>query len=201
MLKRITLILVVAVVCMFTLSSCAGYKAVRINDEGARKYNNKLYYESEDFCAISWKDEVKEGETLHKLGWLWYMAPLAVTDFYSDEAESPDFIFDSRSAKYSVYFREDYDYKNSELIIDGTDISITISDLFNDEGDIFDSDKYLSIAYIDVHFKEHPIVESGFRILQGDGKYFVQLDGCGYEYDCYELRPEALNTLKDAGLL
>ena len=88
-------------------------------------YNNTKYIHTEQ---VSW---VCDYEKLSEIGWTWYIPPLGVFMFYSDNTDSPDFIFCSRGD--SVWLRDGYDYEQEIFEIDNTDIKTVFADVFSDE--------------------------------------------------------------------
>jgi len=88
-------------------------------------YNNTKYIHTEQ---VSW---VCDYEKLSEIGWTWYIPPLGVFMFYSDNTDSPDFIFCSRGI--TVWLRDGYDYEQEIFEIDNTDIKTVFADVFSDE--------------------------------------------------------------------
>lgn len=202
MFRKIALLIVVSTVCIFTLSSCSKYNAVKeADDTGAYEYNKTLYYESSLFFAsYSWMEEGKESGNVKELGWIWYTPLLAQTVFYSDDTENPDFIFNSRTWKHCVYLSENFDFKNNEFIIDGTDISITLSTFCYDKAYYASLSEIRSATSFSAHSKNHSALELYITVYQWNEKHLVQLGRLLSNY-YYELTPEAFNSLTEAGLL
>ena len=88
-------------------------------------YNNTKYIRTEHSTWIC------DYEKLSEIGWTWYLPPIAVSAFYSDNTDSPDFIFCSRGD--SVWLRDGYDYEQEIFEIDNTDIKTVFADVFSDE--------------------------------------------------------------------
>lgn len=201
MCKKIALLFISMVVCVSAFCSCDKYNAVKLTgDKGETlEYNNMLYYETSLFnISYNWKDETSEGKNIQELGWFWFVPLLGETVFYSDDTETPDYIFGSRTLDHCVYLNENYDYKNSEFIIDDTDIAITLSTICYDE-EIYDVDssQISSVVRLVAHSEDHPVLELNLEIYQLDETFLVQFGTKVY----YELTPEFLDSLRSANLL
>ena len=98
-------------------------------------YNNTKYIRTEHG---TWSCD---NEKLSEIGWTWFLPPIAVSAFYSDNTDSPDFIFCSRGD--SVWLRDGYDYEQEIFEIDNTDIKTVFADVFSDE----------SVEYFDFFWK------------------------------------------------
>lgn len=114
------------VISLLSLTSCNKYnKVTQYEDTDDIMYNNTKYIHTEQ---VSW---VCDYEKLSEIGWTWYIPPLGVFMFYSDNTDSPDFIFCSRGG--TVWLRDGYDYEQEIFEIDNTDIKTVFADVFSDE--------------------------------------------------------------------
>lgn len=114
------------VISLLSLTSCNKYnKVTQYEDTDDIMYNNTKYIHTEQ---VSW---VCDYEKLSEIGWTWYIPPLGVFMFYSDNTDSPDFIFCSRGI--TVWLRDGYDYEQEIFEIDNTDIKTVFADVFSDE--------------------------------------------------------------------
>ena len=191
-------------ICVSAFCSCDKYNAVKMTgDKGETlEYNDMLYYKSSLFnISYNWDDETSEQKSIQELGWFWFVPLLGETVFYSDDMETPDYIFSSRTLDHYVYLSENYDYRNSEFIIDDTDIVFTLSTLCYDE-EIYDVDssKISSVVRLVAHSEDHPVLELNLTVYQLNKTYLVQF-GAQLTDVYYELTPEFLDSLLSADLL
>lgn len=78
----------VIVISLLSLTSCNKYnKVTQYKDTDDIIYNNTKYIRTEH---DTWSCD---NEKLSEIGWTWYLPPIAVSSFYSDNTDSPDFIF------------------------------------------------------------------------------------------------------------
>lgn len=114
------------IISLLSLTSCNKYnKVTQYEDTDDIMYNNTKYIHTEQ---VSW---VCDRGKLSEIGWTWYIPPLGVFMFYSDNTDSPDFIFCSRGI--TVWLRDGYDYEQEIFEIDNTDIKTVFADVFSDE--------------------------------------------------------------------
>lgn len=100
--------------------------------------------------------------------------------FYSDNTDSPDFIFCSRGI--TVWLRDGYDYEQEIFEIDNTDIKTVFADVFSDESvEYFDfsAEKTAGFAW---HPAAHPALKNYPDIFEKNGLYYIRFadEGEGY---------------------
>lgn len=126
-MKRIITVSLIMCILLLSLSSCAHYKNVTFIEggDGRISYKDSEYYEAHIFSATEYYGEVNENDV--ELG-EYYSFPFS-TRFYSDESESPIYIY-SIGGKTSFYLIESYDYTTDIFNIENTDDSIVWNDIF-----------------------------------------------------------------------
>ncbi len=143
-MRRRTLCLFLCSVLLFvwllfctSCTSLLGYPPLELNnkvsfvdgDATSIEYEGKIYNEAPYalFYATEerYANSTNEGDVL--LGWSGFGY---VNCYYSNTAENPFFIYESRMC--ALYFREDFDYRQASFLIEGTDESILFSDAFED---------------------------------------------------------------------
>ena len=72
------------VISLLSLTSCKYNKVTQYEDTDDIMYNNTKYIHTEQ---VSW---VCDRGKLSESGWTWYIPPLGVFMFYSDNTDSPD---------------------------------------------------------------------------------------------------------------
>ena len=75
-----------------------------------------------------------DSDKLIEIAWHWYVPLLAISVFYSDTKENPEFIYCSRGG--NVWFADDYDNTQETFYISGTEHSIKFSEAFDKEKSI-----------------------------------------------------------------
>ena len=139
------------VISLLSLTSCKYNKVTHYEDTDDIMYNNTKYIRTEHG---TWSCD---NEKLSEIGWTWFLPPIAVSAFYSDNTDSPDFIFCSRGD--SVWLRDGYDYEQEIFEIDNTDIKTVFADVFSDE----------SVEYFDFSaektagFAWHPAAQAAIK--------------------------------------
>lgn len=179
------------IMLLLSLTSCNGYNKVsQCNDTENVMYNNLKYIYTEH---NTWSCN---NENLSKIGWVWYIPPLGVSEFYSDNTTSPDFIYCSRSR--NVWIREGYNYEQEIFEINDTDIQIVYADTFSGE----------TVEYFDFSAKEtaeftwYPVAHSELKnnpsIFEKNGLYYIRFAAEG---EAYLIKDSFLKILYDNNIL
>ena len=171
-MKKIFLIIIVLSM-VFSLPSCTvlekyndpvyneedwiHFNSVQINGIEHLTYQNTTYYNSELQCL--WEvgptprdvQNFKDADKYTYIGWsgskFWYHS-----FFYADSLNNPIFLYSSRTAR--TYFREDYDYRIDEFLIEEINETIIFQDAFS-KVDYTISDSYGPIR---LRSKTHPLL-------------------------------------------
>ncbi len=103
-------------------------------------YRGNLYYSAGEWIQSDITDEDVQ------IGWK-YGFPFPNVFFYTDGSEKPLYILCGSGAyTYSVYFRQDFDFRKETLIVEGTDIALTYEEAFvqrdEDEDTSYDYKSY-----------------------------------------------------------
>lgn len=181
------------IISLLSLTSCNKYnKVIQYEDTDDIKYNNIKYIRTEQG---KWSCDY---EKLSEIGWTWYIPPIAVSAFYSDNTDSTDFIYCSRGG--SVWLRDGYDYEQETFEIDNTDIKTVFADAFSDESvEYFDfsAEKTASFAW---HPAAHPELKSYPDIFEKNGSYYIRFV-YGEDEEAYLIKDSFLKTLRDNNIL
>ena len=163
------------IISLLSLTSCNKYnKVTHYEDTKDIVYNNTKYIRTEHG---TWSCDY---EKLSEIGWIWYLPPIAVSEFYSDNTDSPDFIFCRRGG--SVWLRDGYDYEQEIFEIDNTDIKTVFADVFSDESveyfDFFEEET----SKFTWHPAAHPELKNYPYIFEKNGLYYIRFaaEGEGY---------------------
>lgn len=179
------------IISLFSLTSCNKYNKVsHYNDTEDIIYNNTNYICTEQG---TWSCDYKK---LSEIGWVWYIPPIAVSAFYSDNTDSTDFIYCPRGG--DVWLRDGYDYEQEIFEIDNTDIRAVFADVFSDE----------SVEYFDPFAEEtagftwHPAAHPEFKnrpdIFEKNGLYYIRFAN---EEKAYLIKDSFLKILRDNNIL
>ena len=179
------------VISLLSLTSCNKYnKVTQYEDTDDIMYNNTKYIHTEQ---VSW---VCDRGKLSEIGWTWYIPPLGVFMFYSDNTDSPDFIFCSRGI--TVWLRDGYDYEQEIFEIDNTDIKTVFADVFSDESveyfDFFEK----KTAKFTWHPAAHPALKNYPGIFEKNGLYYIRFAAEG---EGYLIKDSFLKILRDNNIL
>lgn len=178
------------VISLLSLTSCKYNKVTQYEDTDDIMYNNTKYIHTEQ---VSW---VCDYEKLSEIGWTWYIPPLGVFMFYSDNTDSPDFIFCSRGG--TVWLRDGYDYEQEIFEIDNTDIKTMFADVFSDESveyfDFFEK----KTAKFTWHPAAHPALKNYPGIFEKNGLYYIRFAAKG---EGYLIKDSFLKILRDNNIL
>lgn len=178
------------VISLLSLTSCKYNKVTQYEDTDDIMYNNTKYIHTEQ---VSW---VCDRGKLSESGWTWYIPPLGVFMFYSDNTDSPDFIFCSRGI--TVWLRDGYDYEQEIFEIDNTDIKTVFADVFSDESvEYFDfsAEKTAGFAW---HPAAHPELKNYPYIFEKNGLYYIRFAAEG---EGYLIKDSFLKILRDNNIL
>ena len=178
------------VISLLSLTSCKYNKVTQYEDTDDIMYNNTKYIHTEQ---VSW---VCDRGKLSEIGWTWYIPPLGVFMFYSDNTDSPDFIFCSRGI--TVWLRDGYDYEQEIFEIENTDIKTVFADVFSDESvEYFDfsAEKTAGFAW---HPAAHPALKNYPDIFEKNGLYYIRFADEG---EGYLIKDSFLKILRDNNIL
>lgn len=178
------------IISLLSLTSCKYNKVSQYNDTEDIIYNNTKYIRTEH-CTWSC-----DREKLYEIGWVWYIPPLGVTKFYSDNTTSPDFIYCIRGR--NVWLKDGYDYEQEIFEIDNTNIKTMYADVFSNE----------SVEYFDFFAEEttgftwhpasHPELKNSPSIFEKNGLYYIRFAPKG---EAYLIKDSFLKILRDNNIL
>ena len=179
------------IISLLSLTSCNKYNKVsHCNDTEDILYKNTKYICTEQ---DTWSCDY---EKLSEIGWNWYIPPIAVSAFYSDNTDSTDFIYCPRGG--DVWLRDGYDYAQEIFEIDNTDIKTVFADVFSDE----------SVEYFDLfaeetagftwHHAAHPELKNKPVIFEKNGLYYIRFAN---EEKAYLIKDSFLKILRDNNIL
>ena len=179
------------IISLLSLTSCNKYnKVIQYEDTDDIKYNNIKYIRTEQG---KWSCDY---EKLSEIGWTWYIPPIAVSAFYSDNTDSTDFIYCSRGG--SVWLRDGYDYEQEIFEIDNTDIKTVFADVFSDESVEYFDFSAEKTAEFTWHPAAHPELKSYPDIFEKNGSYYIRFV---YDGEAYLIKDSFLKILRDNNIL
>ena len=212
MKKRIFALVIIITIFLVTLSSCS---LISNKDDPlyAEELHNvvefitvepKVYYLQykdaqyyEDKLGFITVDETFYDDPSEEYIYLgWSGTRTAYNNFYySDNVDSPIFIYESRTC--SVYFREDYDYSADVFVIEGTDAEIMFSNIFFDLSDKQSYGPFHTIGYeIVLYSKKYPHLKVPLKLAFFDGKWYVMNLDLGH----WEISNDFVELLIENGL-
>ncbi|MBQ8202887.1 MAG: hypothetical protein IJZ75_01215 [Clostridia bacterium] len=179
-MKRALVLLLAFVICLF-LCSC---KSVSYNDGDTEMYyngntyinynntNGKYRFEPEEDTDNWIKIDTKPYGIFVILG--------AVTRYYGNDYENPDFITNSRTIDF--YVREDISLNDdSKLFIKDSDkpLSFSVSEVTTGETIEYSYDNHKNGAYVnlgdfDAVYEDFPMVEIWFQLYEVNGCVYIQ---------------------------
>ena len=185
------LIFAALIIYLLSLTSCNKYNKVsQYDDTDDVIYNNTKYIRTEHG---TWDCN---HEKLSEIGWAWYIPPLGIYMFYSDNTDYTDFIYCSRGG--NVWLREGYDYEQEIFEINNTDVQIVYADIFLDKSvEYFDSFEK-ETARFTWHPVAHPELRSRPSIFKKNGLYYIRF---APEGEAYLIKYSFLKILRDNNIL
>jgi len=168
-MKRIIAFCITCIfLCLF--SSCTTYENTTFIENDSEKYllyQDKKYYETSVFTVTEEYGTKNENDI--ELGW-YYSFPFS-TQFYSENLESPVFIY-TLGSYTSVYLRQDYEYRTDVFVIEETDIEIVWEDIFSSQKNDF---RFLNSITVNLYSKQHPRIKTSLEIACIHGQWYVRI--------------------------
>ena len=189
-----SILLILLCIVSFSVASCGVYYEnatfiTRNNEESYVLYQGKAYYPSSVF--ITSQDSWIADETNIPIGW-YYSFPFG-TDFYSDTAEAPVFIYAEGPIK-RFYLREDYNYFSEKFIIEGTSNSFVFSEAIIEPS--FEYEHSLQTNQeneIIIYALDHSHLKISLLLFSNNEKWVVVLPS----NEAYFISPMFLDILKE----
>ena len=206
------LIMIIILSLVFSLPSCTvlekyndpvyneedwiNFNSVQINGIEHLTYQNTTYYNSELKCL--WgvgptprdAQNFKDADKYTYIGWtgskFWYHS-----FFYADSLNNPIFLYSSRTAR--TYFREDYDYRIDEFLIEEINETIIFQDAFSKGDYTISANSYVSIR---LRSKTHPLLWIDMFLHKENDTWYSKSDDSRFE-----LSKELVTILLDNNII
>lgn len=199
LMKRIIALLLTVLLC---LSLCACGK-VSYNDDSSSLYYNGRTYINYNNHNCKYRTNV-ENIGWKKIAWQpygFFFILGAVTEFYGNDVNNPDFIANSRTV--DLYVREDITLDhNTRLCV--SDCSEPYSFVFSEVTtgkviafDLEQKDAYTEICNFFVTLEEYPLIEQWFTVWQIGDNIYIQDN---WDSDFYEITDGFMEDIYRFGL-
>jgi len=177
--------------CLF--SSCTTYKNITFIENDGEEYllyQDKKYYETPIFNVT--KNYGIENENDTELGW-YYSCPFS-TRFYSENLESPIFIY-TIGSDTSVYLREDYEYSTDTFVVEETCAEIIWKDIFSSEKNDVQFSNPIAVT---LYSKQYPRIKTSLVLSFVDEKWYIRYSD---SQEIWIPSDEFLKILSDNGII
>ena len=176
-MKRIVVFGIVGITCILLclFSSYTTYENITYIENGNEKYllyQDNKYYETSIFTVTDNYGIENENDT--ELGW-YYSFPFS-TRFYSENQESPVFIY-TIGGDTSTYIGQNYEYHTDTFVVDETDTEIIWKDVFSIEKNDISIEKndfhFSNSITVNLYSKQYPRIKTSLKIAFIDEQCYV----------------------------
>lgn len=188
-------IIAIGTMCIFLcfFSYCTTYEHITFIENNGEKhllYQGNEYHETSIFTATKYYGIKNENDI--ELGW-YYSFPFS-TRFYSENLESPAFIY-TIGSDTSVYLRQDYEYSTDTFVVEETGAEIVWKDIFSSEK----NDLHFSNPItVNLYLKQHPCIKTSLEIAFISEQWYVRFPD---SKKVWILSDEFMQILSDNGII
>lgn len=204
-MKKIIALLLLAALCV-VLCSCAPLSrkhTISYNDDASEMYYNGRtyinYHNSNGKYDLDPQNNADLWENIATMPYFYLLG--AVTEYYGNDGDNPDFITNTRS--FDFYVREDISIDQSLLlsVCDTQDqFQFRITEVTTANVITYDFDKrydFEEVCSFRVSFSDYPGVKLRISVCEYDGKLYLQDN---WDSDYYEITDEFKNDLHRFGI-
>ena len=172
-MKKTIVVILIFILASFLICSCTTYENINLieqNDVEYCLYNENKYYFSSIFDTREYNIIADENDV--KLGW-YYSFPFG-TDFYSDTADNPEYIYTVGSVS-RIYLKQSYDYKSEIFVIDNTSEAFVFSEAITDTAVEYDfqMDYFNDFIHLKIYSKNHTNLTASLRLFRKNNDWCV----------------------------
>lgn len=188
-MKKLVAIMLLCILSLSFVSCREYYENVSYHDENENclVYRDNEYYVSPVFVG---KNKTTAYEDDIKVGWR-YSFPFG-TDFYSDTAEDPIYIY-GIGVDTNLYLKEGYDYRSEIFVIEGTSDPFVFSEAFIGPSFEYAYSLQSDQCKIVLRAQDHPRLKSTLLLFSDSEKYWIVFP----TNEAYLVSPLFLDILKE----